>query len=120
MQTSTKIPEPSLTVAELRRQVGSLKETKGFDIDLEQRLAFLMSEVGEIAGEVLKLSRDGKRDFGRMDAAEREAVKERLGMEIYDAVWNLLDLAEMAGIADLEGMFRKKASLNERREWRAS
>ncbi len=39
-----------------------------------------------------------------------------LGMEIYDAVWNLLDLAEMAGV-DVEAAFRKKAYLNESREW---
>jgi NTP pyrophosphatase (non-canonical NTP hydrolase) len=44
-------------------------------------------------------------------------VVESLGMEIYDVNWNLLDLAEMAGV-DLEETFRKKASLNQGREWR--
>lgn len=38
-------------------------------------------------------------------------------MEIYDVIWNLLDLAEMAGVRDLEETFYKKASLNEYREW---
>jgi NTP pyrophosphatase (non-canonical NTP hydrolase) len=38
-------------------------------------------------------------------------------MEIYDVIWNLLDLAELAGV-DLEEAFRKKAGLNEGREWR--
>jgi NTP pyrophosphatase (non-canonical NTP hydrolase) len=37
-------------------------------------------------------------------------------MEIYDVVWNLLDLADMAGV-DLEEAFGKKARLNESREW---
>ena len=85
-----------LTIADLQRQVRELKGAKGFDITLEQR----------------RLSRDGK-----MDAASAEAVVESLGMEIYDVIWNLLDLAEMAGV-DLEETFRKKASLNEGREWR--
>jgi NTP pyrophosphatase (non-canonical NTP hydrolase) len=31
-------------------------------------------------------------------------------------VWNLLDLADLAGV-DLEGAFEKKARRNEGREW---
>lgn len=104
------------TLSDLRRQVRALKRDKGFDITLEQRLAYLTSEVGEVAGEVLKLSRDGNGDVGKMSAGEVAAVKERLGMEIYDVVWNLLDLAEMADV-DLEAAFARKAELNEAREW---
>lgn len=110
-------PETSLTIAELRRQVTELKEAKGFDITIKQRLAYLLTEVGEVAREVLKLSRDGNGDVGEMHATERTAVREDLGMEIYDAVWNLLDLAELARIEDLEGSFRKKAGLDRGREW---
>lgn len=52
-----------------------------------------------------------------MNAAEIEAVTENLGTEIYDVIWNLLDLAEMAGV-DLEAaFFAKKAALNKDREW---
>ncbi|CAA9448077.1 MAG: hypothetical protein AVDCRST_MAG37-2040 [uncultured Rubrobacteraceae bacterium] len=40
---------PGLTIAELQRQVRHLKEAKGFDITLEQRLAYLTSEVREVA-----------------------------------------------------------------------
>jgi len=105
-----------LTISELRDQVRRLKKAKGFDITLEQRLAYLTAEVGEVAAETLKLSRDGNRDVGRMGVREREAVMEALGMEIYDVIWNLLDLAEMAGV-DLEEAFDKKAYLNEGREW---
>jgi NTP pyrophosphatase (non-canonical NTP hydrolase) len=67
-----------------------------------------MTEVGEVAREVLKLSRGGNESVGKM-----EAVVEELGMEIYDVVWNLLDLAGV----DLEDAFGKKASLNVGREW---
>jgi NTP pyrophosphatase (non-canonical NTP hydrolase) len=100
-----------LTIAELQRQVRELKEAKGFDSTFEQRLAFLTTEVGEVAREALDISR------GRLSAGEAKTARENLGMEIYDVIWNLLDLAEMAGV-DLEEAFRKKAGLNEGREWR--
>ncbi|MGI9049599.1 MAG: hypothetical protein ACR2GU_09570 [Rubrobacteraceae bacterium] len=106
----------TITIDELQQQVRRLKTEKGFDVDLEQRLAYLMSEVGEVAGEVLKLSRNGNRDVGEMDPVEIEGVRENLGIEIYDVVWNLCDLADLAGV-DLEGTFAKKAELNEDREW---
>ena len=112
MQGGLQLAE-GLTIAEPRRQVRELREAKGFDITLEQRLAYLMSEVGEAASEVLKLSRD----VGKMEETEREAVEEKLRMEIYDAVWNLLDLAEVANVPGLEKLFREKARLNEGREW---
>ena len=60
-----------MTIEELQRQVRQLKDDKGFDITLEQRLAYLMSEVGGVASEVLELSWDGNRDAGKMSAAER-------------------------------------------------
>lgn len=105
-----------MTIEELQRQVRQLREDKGFDITLEQRLAYLTSEVGEVAKEVLKLSRDGNWDVGKINAAETEIVLDNLGMEIYDVLWNLLDLADMAGV-DLEEAFDKKAELNKGREW---
>ncbi len=105
--------QPGLTVEDLRRRV---RELKGFDITLEQRLAYLTSEVGEVAEEVLRISRNGNADVGAMDAGGVAAARERLGEEIYDAVWNLLDLADLADV-DLEGAFEKKARRNEGREW---
>jgi NTP pyrophosphatase (non-canonical NTP hydrolase) len=37
-------------------------------------------------------------------------------MEIYDVVWNLFDLADLAGV-DLEEAFARKVDLNRSREW---
>src|SRR3712207_6502419 len=105
-----------LTVEDSRRQVRDLMADKGFDITLEQRLAYLTSEVGEVAREVLRLARDGRADVGTLGAEEAAAVRENLGMEIYDVLWNLLDLADLAGV-DLEAAFEKKAEKNEGREW---
>src|SRR3712207_1136557 len=105
LQATSEAPEAhtGLTIAEPRRQVRRPKSAKGFDITLEQRLAYPMTEVGEVAREVLRLSGDGNEDVGGRDPAQREAVVENIGMEIYDALWNLLDLAEMAGVEDPEG-----------------
>lgn len=105
-----------LTLEDLRQQVRELKADKGFDITLEQRLAYLTSEVGEVAAEVLRLSRDGNADIGELGTEELLSVRRRLGEEIYDAVWNLLDLADLAGV-DLESAFQEKAERNEGREW---
>ena len=109
-------PPSKLTLEDLRRQVRELKSAKNFDVTLEQRLAYLTSEVGEVANEVLKLSRDGNADVGTMEAGEVRTVKEDLGMEIYDVLWNLMDLADLAGV-DLDGAFAKKAGQNAGREW---
>ncbi len=69
-----------------------------------------------MAKEVLGLSRDGNADVGTMDAEGAAATRGRLGDKIYDVVWNLLDLADLAGV-DLEDAFEKKARRNEGREW---
>ena len=105
-----------MTIDELEQQVRHPKAAKGFDVTLEQRLAYLTSEVGEVAAEVLKLSCSGNRNVGKMGPAGLESVKEDLGMEIYDVVWNLCDLVDMAGV-DLKRAFANKARLNEVREW---
>ena len=107
---------PGLTLEDLRRQVRKLKRDKNFDVTLDQRLAYLTSEVGEVAKEVLRLSWDGNADVGRLDAEELLSVRRRLGEEIDDGVWNLLDIADLADV-DLEGAFREKARRNEGREW---
>ena len=105
-----------MTVEHPRRQVGELKAHKGFDVTPEQRLAYPTSEVGEVADEVLRLSRNGDAGVGTMGAEGVAATREKLGEEIYDVVWNLLDLADLAGV-DLEDAFEKKARRNEGREW---
>ncbi len=51
-----------------------------------------------------------------MDAADVRAVVKNLGMEIYDVIWNLLELVDMAGVG-LKAAFAKKATFNKDREW---
>ena len=73
----------------------------------EQRMLYLASELGEVAQEVLKLG-------GFRKGGDTEALKRNLGMEIYDVVWNLCDLANMLDI-DLEESFAAKIKHNEER-----
>jgi NTP pyrophosphatase (non-canonical NTP hydrolase) len=76
---------------------------------VEQRVLFLLTEVGEVACEVLQLSRS-------VDQAKADAIKAALGMEMYDVIWNLCDLANMLSI-DLETSFTAKIAINKTRKW---
>ena len=79
------------------------------EITAEQRTLFLLTEVGEVAREVLRLS-------GSADQANVDAIKTDLGMEMYDVIWNTCDLANMLGI-DLEASFAAKIDINKTRKW---
>src|SRR5689334_3331736 len=79
------------------------------EITVEQRMLFLLTEVGEVAREVLRLSRSA-------DQANADAIKTDLGMEMYDVIWNICDLANMLSI-DLEASFAAKIQINKTREW---
>ena len=102
---------------DLRRRARELEAHKGFGITLEQGLAYPTGGVGEAAEGVLRLSRNGHADVvGATDAGRVAATRERLGEEICDVGWNLLELGDLAGV-NLEGAFEKKAGRNEGREW---
>jgi len=79
------------------------------EITAEQRVMFLITEVGEVAREVLRLSRAA-------DQANADEVKADLGMEMYDLIWNICDLANMLDI-DLETAFAAKIEINKTRKW---
>ena len=96
-----------MQIAEIQVQARELRLAQGWtSTDPAERLAYLMTEVGEVAREVLDMRQDGS------DAEARE----RLGMEIYDVVWNLCDLANLFDV-DLEPAFEKKVAINRARTW---
>ncbi|NWK68966.1 pyrophosphatase [Bacillus paramycoides] len=76
---------------------------------MEERTLFLVTEIGEVAQEVLKIS-------SKPDADNINEIKEHLSFEMYDAVWNHFDLANKLDI-DLEDAFRKKSEINKYRNW---
>ena len=82
------------------------------DNTLERRVMFLMTEVGEVAQEALDIAFEQERN----PDADLTDLKERLGLELHDVVWNVFDLAAMLDI-DLEAAFHKKIELNEQRRW---
>lgn len=55
----------------------------------ETRLLYLMTEVGEVTDEVITLQ---AKKAALSDEALVE-IKERIGLEIYDIIWNAVDLA---------------------------
>ncbi|MNU03889.1 MazG nucleotide pyrophosphohydrolase domain protein [compost metagenome] len=68
-------------------------------------MLYLMTEVGELAKEVLSVSFHPD--------AERKA---NLGYEMYDVVWNIFDLANKLDI-DLEKAFNEKKVISDLRNW---
>lgn len=74
-----------------------------------QRFRFLISEVGELSKELLRLEWEPAVD-------ELATIKRNIGHEMYDIVWNLCDLANQLGI-DLETAFQEKRTINEKRRW---
>jgi NTP pyrophosphatase (non-canonical NTP hydrolase) len=99
-----------MTIQELQAQVRELKAAQGWeDTTLEARLGYLRGEVAELSDEVLLLA-------ALADERDRVAVRSRLGHEIYDVMWNLCDLAHLAGI-DLECALAEKHAINQRRRW---
>lgn len=100
----------NMNIKDLQEQVNELKSKQNwYGHTLEHRAMFLVTEIGEVIEEVLKLSSTYK-------DVDKDEARERLGMEIYDVIWNLCDLANIAGI-DLETAFEKKMVINRDREW---
>jgi len=71
-----------------------------------------MSEVGEGVDEVLDLINAGSDD-------DTDAIKRRIGLEIYDIIWSAVDLANLLAI-DLNASFAEKTARNRDRIWRRS
>ncbi|HDR6248581.1 TPA: pyrophosphatase, partial [Bacillus cereus] len=77
---------------------------KGFqDTTIEERTIYTMAELGELAEVILK--RDTIQD-----------AKREIGLEMFDVIWNVCDLANKLNI-DLEKAFKEKMKINKKREW---
>jgi NTP pyrophosphatase (non-canonical NTP hydrolase) len=100
-----------MTIEELQRQARELTETHGWQgTTPEERVLWLVTEVGELVREVLHFAAADNDD-------SQTAVRDRLGAEMYDVVWNVCALANMVGV-DLEAAFASKAAVNQERAWR--
>ncbi len=81
----------------------------------ERRFLYLISELGEVVDEVLDLLNAGP----QTPPEDIDAIKERLGLELYDVIWNAVDLANLLEI-DLETAFQQKNAYNDTRTWSRS
>jgi NTP pyrophosphatase (non-canonical NTP hydrolase) len=97
-------------IAHLQEHVKELSRAQGWpERTPERRALYLVTEVGELVREVLALA-------DAQDDADAVAAKERLGLEMYDVIWNLVDLANIVGI-DLESACARKIEINRERQW---
>lgn len=94
----------------MQKYVKQFSEEKGFDVNtIQTRTLYLMTEVGELAKEILSIS------FNPTEEKVLQ-VKENIGLEMYDVIYNVLDLANQMEI-ELEEACRKKMEINKRRIW---
>ena len=87
--------------------VEGLVARHGWQTTPRRRMAFLLGEALELAEEVLQLPADGRSD------AE---LRQRIGREIYDVLWNACDLARLTGI-DVVQAAADKRDVNTTRVW---
>lgn len=88
----------------------------------EIRLAYLISEVGELARDLISLTsletncqREDSQAITTAD--EIETLKCHFADEIYDVIWNACDLARITGV-DLEAAIARVDQRNQSRSWR--
>lgn len=99
-----------MNISDMQKHIKAFSIEKGFDTStVEQRALFLMTEVGEMVRELLHLSY-------HPDHENKEEITKNLGLEMYDIVWNLCDLANKLEI-DLEKSFAMKMEINKDRTW---
>lgn len=99
-----------MDIKEFQEYVSVFCEKKGFhSIPLETRFMFMISEVGELTNDLLKLKASTVED--------QEIIKRNIGHELFDVIWNIFDLSNRLNI-DLEVAFKEKMIVNENREWK--
>ena len=92
-----------MNIVEFQRYVLNFSKEKGFqDTTIEERAMYTMAELGELAEVILK--RDKIKDS-----------KREIGLEMFDVIWNVCDLANKLEI-DLEKAFEEKMRINKKRE----
>jgi NTP pyrophosphatase (non-canonical NTP hydrolase) len=91
-------------LSEFQQYVSNFSKEKGFaDATIERRTMYLMAELGELTEAIIKHS-------------EGKDTKREIGLEMFDVIWNVCDLANKLEI-DLEEAFQEKMEINRDREW---
>ncbi|HEK9099970.1 pyrophosphatase [Bacillus pfraonensis] len=93
-----------MNLSEFQQYVSSFSKEKGFqNTTIEIRTMYLMAELGELTEAIIKRSDD-------------KDTKREIGLEMFDVIWNVCDLANKLEI-DLEEAFQEKMEINRERVW---
>ena len=95
-----------MNLHDIQKHAEALCKKNGWiDRSIDQRFRFLISELGELSNELIKL-----------DQSDQNLVelKKKIGHEMFDVIWNICDLANLLEI-DLEKFSNEKTDLNLRR-----
>ncbi len=97
-----------MKISEIQKHAKDLcKRNKWDERDVNQRFLYLMTEIGELSDELIKL---------KWKDQNKDNLKRKIGHEIFDVIWNLCDLANLLKI-DLEKCGREKMEMNNKRKW---
>jgi NTP pyrophosphatase (non-canonical NTP hydrolase) len=100
------LPDRKL-LAQIMSDVEELIAQHSWDNPPRRRMAFLLGEAIELAEEVLQWPESGQAD---------PVLRQRLGQEMYDVLWNTCALARSTGI-DLVAAADGKRRFNASRTW---
>lgn len=97
-----------MTLDEICENARQLSAKHGWDQDdAAARMLHVTAEVGEVADALIALT-------ATLDP--RSEMREALGHEIFDVIWNLCALANALGI-DIETAAKEKMAINAERTW---
>lgn len=103
MKCIKKQEDDKVKISEFQQYVSNFSKEKGFaDTTIEERTMYLMAELGELTEAVLRRNDDN--------------IKREIGLEMFDVIWNVCDLANKLEI-NLEEAFQEKMEINRDREW---
>lgn len=97
-----------MRISEIQKHAEDLcKKNKWPERNIDQRFRFLISEIGELSNELIRLNQQGQ---------DIEDLKRKIGHEMFDVIWNICDLANLLNI-DLEESSKEKRDLNNKRNF---
>ena len=97
-----------MRISEIQKHAEDLCRKNGWlDRTPDQRFRYLISEIGELSNDLIKLNQPNQ---------EVEELKQKIGHEMFDVMWNICDLANLLEI-DLEKCANEKRDLNNQRDF---
>jgi len=97
-----------MKISEIQEHAEDLCRKNGWsDRTPDQRFRYLISEIGELSNDLIKLNQNSQNTL---------ELKRKIGHEMYDVIWNICDLANLLEL-DLEKLSIEKNDLNFQRDF---